>query len=130
MITQAGQIRSENPLFPTEEQPGKFQRFCNWAKAHKKGIAIALLIIGIACATFGAGAILSLIPLTSFSTIQLAGFFFSLFSFHGLVLAGMSSKGILFLTGVGSFILGSSLACFGGGILAGLPSAGKATTFL
>lgn len=110
---------------PAEKVKGKFQRFCDWTKEHKKEIAVALLIIGIAAFTFGAGAILAIIPLTNFTVFHVGGFFVSLFSFNGLSITGLSTTGQLFFAGIGGLIFGGMMAGFGGGMLAGIPNKEK-----
>lgn len=107
---------------PAQEQPkGKFQRFCDWTKANKKAIAVTILIIGVACLTFGVGSLLAIIPLSHFTVLHMGSFIAGLFTYSGLDITGLSTTGILFFTGLGAVIAGGMFAGFGSGMLAGIP---------
>lgn len=116
---------SHSPLLSAEipEAPkGRFQRLCDWAKEHKREIAIALIIMGIAALTFGLGAIIGILavaPVTPFS--YLYGFFYSLFQFAPSgAIVGLTVNGSLFVSGIGCAMGGTALTCFGKGMLNGL----------
>jgi hypothetical protein len=115
-MTVDAKIIAESP------SQGKFERFSNWVSAHKKEIAIALLIIGIAALTFGVGALLAIIPLSNFTVFHFAVFAMKLFTYNGANISGLSTTGSLFFAGLGGVIGGGALAGFGAGMLTGIPS--------
>jgi hypothetical protein len=120
-MTTAISSSHSTTILEQPEPKGKFQHFCDWMKDHKKGIAVALLIIGIAAFTFGAGALLAIIPLSNFTVFHVGGFIVSLFSFNGMSITGLTTTGKLFFAGLGGLLFGGMVAGFGAGMLTGIP---------
>ena len=102
-----------------EPPKGKFHRFCDWMRDHKREIGIALLVIGIASLAFGMGAVICILPVTHFTTVSVASFAIKLFIYKGGAICGLSGDGLLFFTAVGSVIGGGMLAGLGGGLWLG-----------
>jgi hypothetical protein len=123
----AVKVELEKPvqISPSVEPPkGRFQKFSDWMGAHKRAIAVGILLTGIAMMAFGAGAILAIIPLSNFTTLHFGTFVVSLFTYSpdfGSI-TGLSMTGILFFSGIGSALVGGMFAGFGSGVLSGTSS--------
>jgi hypothetical protein len=119
IITPISSLQVATPAAaPTQ---GKFQRFCDWVGDHKREIAVAMLIIGVACFAFGTASVLSIMPISNFyNTIAVVSFLVGLFTFdsHGWI-TGLTTTGFLFFIGIGAVIMGGILIGFGSGVLVG-----------
>jgi hypothetical protein len=91
----------------------KFQCLREWTQEHKKEMATAILILGIAAVFFSVGAVYGLIIPTLMKGSVL-NFIYSLFSFDSgsIAITGLSKIGTLFFTSIGFLYGGTALYCF------------------
>jgi len=103
-------VASPTPL--PEQTPGsqkKCSKFCEWVCAHKKAIAIALIIIGLTSLFFGLGGILAA---ATGATVAIAA------CAKGVACVGLVINKGLLVAGAIVSLLGLTGTAFGVGVLA------------